>query len=332
LRYDIGVDDMSRCSFRLLLAVVLGAGAPLGLATATLAGDKIEFSWSSERTLAAPAVEHPQDDPDLPFARSSTEPVVDLGYPMPETVTVVPNKLNNRLNGRNGGSDTIFGNRQQDGSLDNADGRQDDYGNSSDAGTNLSRGQKSWDFGSAHGSDDRSLGYGAAGLDPTDPYARRDPIGDSHSGRNGENSWTGRPESSFSKALGYQKTSVFDLIRQREQSRFSPQIDSYTPDAASGDAYGGAAPLAQPGAEIKTDIRTAPGGDYSLDSRSSGGPNADSRGPIPDARAWDTPLNRDPLYQPGTQPRYVPPAQAQSQAQSHPSRLSFPKRPGSIGY
>ncbi|MGD1085037.1 MAG: hypothetical protein ABSA47_09850 [Verrucomicrobiota bacterium] len=326
---------MTRCFSRLLLAALLGAGLVGARPLAALAGDKIEYSWSSEKTLAMPAVEHPEENPvDLSFGRSSVGPVVDFGFPAPPPVTIVPFKNGNRLEGRNGNSDSIFGNPLAEGILGNADGRRDEDWNSSSAGTNLNSRQKSWDLGSAFGADDRNLGYGEAGSrgDSADPYARRDRLNNSASGRYGEMDWTGRADSTYSRALGNQKTSVFDLFFQK-QPRFSPETDFYNSAGASGDggAYGEPAmPAVDAGAGNREDLHSSPGGDSTADARSSVRPEGGDRNPIPYERAWDRQSNPDPVSQQNAKPQYVPPSTGQSPAQQHPSRLSFPKGPGSV--
>jgi len=319
----------------LFLALLLGAGVLGARPQAALAGDKIEFSWSSEKALAMPAVVHPDENPvDLSFGRSSVGPVVDFAdLPAPPPVTFVPFKSGSRLDGRNGSFDSFFGIRQGDGSLGNADGRTEDGWNSSNPGTNLNSVQRSRDFSSAYGADDRDLGYGQASsrLDSADPYARRDRLNDPASVRSGEKDWTGRADSTYSKVLGYQRTSVFDFLGQK-QARFSP-TDFYNPAGASGDmgAYGEpSAPAVDPGAGNRADLHSSPGGDDLADQRSSSRSEAGDRNPIPYERAWDTQSTHDPISQQNPKPQNVPLSQGQAAAQQHPPRLSFPMRPGSV--
>lgn len=313
---------MTHCSSRLFLAVLLGAGAWCGRPAAALAGDTIEYSWSSEKTLTTPAVEHPQDeDVRLSFGRSSTEPVAELGYFPPQpTMIIVPSKFKSRLDGLGGGSGS-------------AEGRQDDELNSSDSATNQISPQKNWDLSSTRESE-MGLEYRAdgAGQDSADPYARRDRLTGPQSGKIGEKDWTGRADSPYSKNFGSQKPSLFDLIRQT-QLRFSPQYDSskLAPAPGEADSYVmPSMPAMDPGAATRTDLQPSPGGDYSLDGRSPRQPESDLRGPMPDLRALDAQSTRDPISQQNSKPQYVPPSQGRGPTVSHDAVLRFPKRPGSI--
>jgi hypothetical protein len=306
----------------LFLAVLLGAGVSGARPPAAVAGDKIEFSWSSEKTLTTPAVERPQDeDVKLSLGRSSMDPVAEMGYFPPQPAMIIlPSKFKNRLDGLGGG-------------LENADGRQGDELDSADSATNQISPQKNWDFGSTRESE-LGLGYreDGSGQDSADPYARRDRLNDPQSGKIGQKDWTGRADSSYSKAFGSQKASLFDLIRQT-QLRFSPQYDSskFAPASGEADSYVmPSMPTTDPGAVTKTDLQPSPGGDYSLDGRSSRQPEADLRGPMPDLRALDAPSARDPLYQQNSKPQYVPPSQGRGSSVSHDAVLRFPKKPGSI--
>ena len=335
---------MMRSLSRLLPALLLGAGALCAGSLAALAGDKIAFSWSSEKTLTMPAVAHPDDAEDLSFGHSSVEPVTDMDYVIPETATVnvVPFNRGKRQDAGNGKSTSLFGNRRQDGSLESADERGQDDSDDPDSATNQYKSsysmEKGWDADSSQRLEDLGLGYGTAGSrqDPSDIYLRRDRQNDPQSGRNSGKDWPGQTDGASSKGFGSQKQSVTDILRQ--QSRYNSQLDLFKQSQSQGldspETYGQPATsslqsIAPRDADKYEDNLFSPGNPFSIQENSSR-QGQGVQDALPDVRAWETPASRDPVPQQVYKPVYVPPSQGQPPVDSHPARLALPKIPGAI--
>jgi hypothetical protein len=332
---------MTRCPSKLFLAVVLGAGALCLGSIAALAGDKIAFSWSSEKSLAMPAVVHPDDHADdLAFGHSSMDPVLDLDFvPQTATVSILPRAHSKKQNGLDGKSDSLMGDRQTDDPWRSADEQGDD--NSDDASNSSTNQlkyslQKGWNS-SSQKADDLDLGYGKDGSaqDSSDIDSRRDRQTDTVLGKNGEKGLPGQMDGSSSRSFGSPRQSVMEILRG--QSQYSEELEMYKHNLGSDqpESYGALdqSPLSSTSplrdADRPSESQFSPVNTYSPEETST----RQALGlqvPPPETHAWQTPPSSDPGSQYNPAPAYVPPPPVQSTSQSHPAVLKWPGMPGAI--
>jgi hypothetical protein len=338
----------------LFRALLLGAGVLGGGAWLALAGDKIQFSSSSD-TLALPTVERPQDDPaDFSLHVNQPKPAFYrgfAGYFPQQSVIIVPSRRNDNRDRRNGDS-APSGNSRQDRSSSDRDAYQDSAYNSA---TNQSWSMENgWISDSAaglgRGSEDSGSQYGAANArrDPLNPYGKHDSL--SGSGFSSvEKDWTRPDDASSARAVDSDQSYFSDLVnklRPRQKQSWN-MFSGYRPGSQTSrfpDAFGSSvAPVVAPSATPAASPLDSAGyvnnnnyynqagaaGAYSAYGKTLGRPEEGNGDAMPGLRAWDPQSSAPQPGQPNSKPQPPPPSQGQT-SQGHPATLPWAKRLGSV--
>ena len=343
---------MTPCPSKRFRALLLGAGLLAGGACLALAGDKIQFSSSSD-SLALPTVERPQDDP-ADFSLHVNQPKPAFygglgGYFQQPSVIILPSRRNDNRSRRNGESEPS-GNSRQDRSSSDRDG----YGESAyNSATNESWSMENgWisdpSAGLGRGSEDSASQYGAANSrrDPLNPYAKHDSL--TGSGFSSvDKDWTRPDDASPARALDSDQLYFSDLankLRPRQKQSWNVN-GGYKPGSQTSrfpDTFGSSvAPVVAPAASAADSAgyinnnnyynQATAAGAYSAYGKTLGKPEEGNGDAMPGLRAWDPQSSAPPQPgQPNSKPQPPPPSQGQGTSQAHPATLPWAKRLGSV--
>jgi hypothetical protein len=328
------VENMTPRSSKLALSVLLGAGVlSLGWNAAS-AGDKINYSWSAEKTLAIPAVVHPDDHTDdLAFNHSSLAPMEDLNFtPQTTTITISPRNRNKKQNSLDGRSDPFSNDNKMNDPWANGDNQADEE--NSDTATNRLRIGMPKDWTSfSQKNDDLGLGYGVDDSTRDSSSLRRDRQSDTLLGKNIQREKSLAVQMENSRGLGSSHQSVMD--RLREQSQYSTDLESYKHGQSSDlpQSYGSMDQSPLPSTSpLRPDYRSSEslfsqGNSYAPESsthQSSFGYQA----PAAPQHAWDAPASSSPNSQYYSTPAYTQPPPP-SVPPNNSGFLAIPKNPTS---